>query len=51
MRMVHVADAKAKTEPGRTDGVEVLNAAKLGLDKKVGGNRMKVFPDSEPRLD
>jgi hypothetical protein len=51
MRLVHVADAKAKTEPGRTDGVEVLNAAKLGLDKEAGGRKMQVFPDSELRLD
>jgi hypothetical protein len=36
---------------GRGDGAAVLNAAMLGLDKEVGGRRMKVFPDSEMRLD
>jgi hypothetical protein len=51
MRTVQVADAKAKTETGRADGVEVLNAAMLRLDKEVGGRRMQVFPDSALRLN
>jgi hypothetical protein len=38
-------------DTGDTERVAVLNAGKLGLDKKVGGHRMQVFPDSELRLD